>query len=139
MLKCFEKYTSKTRINCSSKRVNKFAQTLHFASVFSLSFLNSKYLMNYLMNYFWWIIISRPTSLHLTFLVVIQIWCLYLGDMRKKYVWCSTILWISTKFTCNKIIAWTHCSSHFSSQFHWSNMLILSMSKCTPCRNVLDL
>ena len=36
--------------------------------------------------------ISRLTSSHLTFLVVIQIWCLYLGDMREKYVWCSTIL-----------------------------------------------
>ena len=83
--------------------------------------------------------ISRPTYSHLTFLVVVQIWCLYLGDVREKYVWCSTILWVSTKFTCNKIIAWTHCSSHFSSQFHWSNMLILSMLKCTPYRNVLDL
>ena len=83
--------------------------------------------------------ISRPTSSHLTFLVIVQIGCLYLGDVREKYVWCSTILWVSTKFTCNKIIAWTHCSSHFSSQFHWSNMLILSMLKCTPYRNVLDL
>ena len=60
--------------------------------------------------------ISRPTFSHLTFLVVIQILCLYLGDMREKYVWFSTILWISTKFTCNKVIAWTHCSSHFSNQ-----------------------
>ena len=36
--------------------------------------------------------ISRLTSSHLTFLVVIQIRCLYLGDMREKYVWCQTIL-----------------------------------------------
>ena len=30
--------------------------------------------------------ISRPTFLHLTFLVVIQIRCLYLGDKREKYL-----------------------------------------------------